>query len=274
MKALTISILGCGWLGLPLAATLAGRGHTVYGSTTSPEKLDQIAGVGARPHRIVLGEEVEGEDLGLFFSSDVLVFCVPPSRGEPEYPTQAKAVRRAAEAGGTGWVLMTSSTSVYPNLDAVVTESDAGAREGMPLKRNGSAVLAAERVFWGSTAFDTTVLRLAGLYGYGRHPARYFAGKRDLAGGEAPVNLVHRDDVIGAVEAVLERDARGATFNVCADHHPTRRRLYPAEAERLGLTPPVFDGAEAEGYKIVSNAKLRSRLGFAFAYPDPMTPAP
>jgi nucleoside-diphosphate-sugar epimerase len=186
----------------------------------------------------------------------------------------ASAVRRAAEAAGTGWVLMTSSTSVYPDLDAVVTESDAGAREGMPLRRNGPAVLAAERVFWGSTAFDTTVLRLAGLYGYGRHPARYFAGKQGLVGGEAPVNLVHRDDVIGAIEAVLEHDARGTIFNVCADRHPTRRRLYPAVAQRLGLDPPTFDGAEAEGYKIVSSEKLRKRLDYAFAYPDPMDPAP
>jgi nucleoside-diphosphate-sugar epimerase len=246
----------------------------VHGSTTTPDKLERLETAGARPHRIVVGEEVEGEGLDAFFGTDVLVFCVPPSSDGPAYPERAKAVRRAAEAGGIGWVVMTSSTSVYPDLDAVVTESDAGAREGMPLRRNGPDVLAAERVLWGSTAFDTTILRLAGLYGYGRHPAHYFAGKRDLQGGEAPVNLVHRDDVIGVIETVLEQDARGVTFNVCADHHPTRRRIYPVAAERLGIDPPSFDGVEAEGYKIVSNRKVRERLGYAFAYPDPMTPAP
>jgi nucleoside-diphosphate-sugar epimerase len=76
------------------------------------------------------------------------------------------------------------------------------------------------------------------------------------------------------IEAVLDREARGATFNVCADHHPTRRRIYPAEAERLGLDPPSFDGVEADGYKIVSNRKVRERLDYSFAYPDPMAPAP
>ena len=199
---------------------------------------------------------------------------MPPSASKAGYPAVASAVRRAAEAAGTGWVLMTSSTSVYPDLDGVVTESDAGAHEGVALRRNGAAVLAAERVFYGATAFDTTILRLAGLYGYGRHPGRYFAGRRGLAGGEAPVNLVHRDDVIGAVSSVLEHDARGSTFNVCADHHPTRRRLYTSYAERLGLEPPVFDGTEAEGYKFVSNHRLKERLDYAFAYPDPMTQAP
>lgn len=274
MTPRTISILGCGWLGLPLAEALARRGHTVHGSTTTPEKKERLDAAGVRPHHLVIGEEVEGEGLDAFFAAEVLIFCVPPSAAGAAYPDQAKAVRRAAEAGGTGWVVMTSSTSVYPNLDAVVTESDAGAREGMPLRRNGADVLAAERVFYGATAFDTTILRLAGLYGYGRHPARYFAGREELRGGEAPVNLVHRDDVIGVIEAVIERDARGATFNVCADHHPTRRRLYPAVAERLGLDPPVFDGAEAEGYKIVSSRKLQERLGYSFAHPDPMEPAP
>ena len=274
MKLRTISVLGCGWVGLPLAEALVRQGHAVRGSTTSAEKLGRLETAGIHPHRLVLGNEVGGDDLDAFFGSDVLIFCVPPSGSDAAYPVVANAVRRAAEAGGTGWLVMTSSTSVYPDLDGIVTESDAGAHEGMPLRRNGADVLAAERVFYGATAFDTTILRLAGLYGYGRHPARYFAGRQHLAGGEAPVNLVHRDDVIGAIAAVLERESRGATFNVCADHHPTRRRLYTACAERLGLELPVFDGPEAEGYKIVSNRRIKERLGYSFAYPDPMTPAP
>lgn len=274
MKLRRISVLGCGWLGLPLAEGLVRQGHTVHGSTTSREKLTQLAAAGIRSHRLVLGDDLDGDDLDAFFACDVLVFCVPPSSGETAYPDVVSAVRRAAEAAGTGWVLMTSSTSVYPDLDGVVTESDAGAHEGVVLRRNGADVLAAERVFYAATAFDTTVLRLAGLYGYGRHPGRYFAGKQGLAGGEAPVNLVHRDDVIGVVAAVLEHEARGATFNVCADHHPTRRRIYSDYAERFGLEPPVFNGAEAEGYKIVSNHRLKERLDYTFAYPDPMRPAP
>lgn len=274
MKLRRISVLGCGWLGLPLAEAFVRQGHAVHGSTTSAEKSAQLAAVGIQPHRLVLSDEVEGDELDAFFLCDVLVFCVPPSGSEAAYPDVASVVRRVAEAAGTGWVLMTSSTSVYPDLDGIVTESDAGAHEGVALRRNGAAVLAAERVFYGAKAFDTTVLRLAGLYGYGRHPGRYFAGKQGLAGGEAPVNLVHRDDVIGAVSAVLEHEARGMTFNVCADHHPTRRRIYSDYARQGGLEPPVFDGPEAEGYKIVSNHRIKEKLDYTFAYSDPMTPAP
>ncbi len=273
MQPRTISVLGCGWLGFPLAAALARAGHTVRGSTTSPEKMDRLAEVGVTPHRIVLGATAAG-DLEEFFDAEVLVVAVPPSASDTAYPAVIEAVRYAAEADGAQWVIFTSSTSVYPNLDRVVTESDAGAEEGLPLRRHGADVLAAERVLWGSTRFDTTVLRLAGLYGYDRHPARSLAGRQNIQDGEAPVNLVHRDDVIGVVEAVLARDARGATFNVCADAHPARTRLYPAVAERLGLEPPTFADAEAGSFKIVSIRRLKDRLGYTFRYPDPMQPAP
>lgn len=274
MNLRTISVLGCGWLGLPLAASLARAGHTVRGSTTSPQKLSRLEEAGLRAHRLVVEDEVEGDDPAAFFASDVLVFAVPPSGRDVPYAAVAKAVRRAAEEHGTGWVVMMSSTSVYPNLDAVVDEAGAGAEEGLPLGRHGAEVLAAERVFYACERCDTTVLRLAGLYGHGRHPARSLAGRDGLAGGEAPVNLVHRDDVIGVVEAVLEREARGRTFNVCADAHPTRRRLYPVVAERLGLEPPIFTDGADEGYKIVSNRRLKDELGYVFRHPDPMAESP
>ena len=35
-----ISILGCGWLGLPLAKSLLAKGYKIKGSTTSESKLE------------------------------------------------------------------------------------------------------------------------------------------------------------------------------------------------------------------------------------------
>ncbi len=269
----TVSVLGCGWLGLPLAEALAQRGLAVRGSTTSPDRLPSLAEAGIEPYRIAVSEAVEGEGRADFFGSAVLVVAVPPPKGGAAYPAVMHAVREEAEAYGASWVVMMSSTSVYPGLGGVVTEADAGARAGLPLRRHGAAVLEAERALRGSDRFDTTVLRLAGLYGYDRHPARALAGRTGLSGGEASVNLVHRDDVIAATLFVLERGARGRTFNVCADGHPARGHLYPAVARSLGLAPPVFDGGPVAGSKLVSNERLR-QLGFAFRHPDPTADAP
>ena len=43
-----ISILGCGWLGLPLAKALIENGFSVKGSTTSTDKLTALENAGNR----------------------------------------------------------------------------------------------------------------------------------------------------------------------------------------------------------------------------------
>ena len=49
-----ISILGCGWLGLPLAKALLEKGFSVNGSTTSTEKLSILENAGISPFLISL----------------------------------------------------------------------------------------------------------------------------------------------------------------------------------------------------------------------------
>jgi nucleoside-diphosphate-sugar epimerase len=273
MKHLDISIVGSGWLGLPLSARLAARGYSVRASTTTSAKQHLIEAAGAVPHRLDLDRLVATRDIATFFGADVVVFTVPPS-GTDDYAAAADAVRVRAEESGARWLLMTSSTSVYPDLCRTVVEADAGSQPGYPLQRNGEAVLATESVFRGSSRLGATILRLAGLYGYGRHPALYLAGRQNVPDGDAPVNLVHRDDVVGAIEAVLDAGVREATFNVCADRHPRRRDYYPAAARALGLEPPTFGNTPTGTWKRVSNAHLKESLGFVLSYPDPFDPAP
>jgi len=62
-----------------------------------------------------------------------------------------------------------------------------------------SALYRSEQLFHENTNFQTTVIRLAGLIGPGRNPARFFAGKTNIPNGNAPVNLIHLDDCIGFI---------------------------------------------------------------------------
>ena len=39
----SIGVLGCGWLGLPLAKQLVTAGYSVRGTTTTKEKLTEIS---------------------------------------------------------------------------------------------------------------------------------------------------------------------------------------------------------------------------------------
>ena len=271
MSTPTISILGCGWLGLPLGSYLAQHGWCVNGSSTSPDKSPRLESAGIRPHIFTLSASgIEGK-VDRFFQADVLFLNVPPVRGSEQVLAtvigQTKAVLEAARAAGLGWIIYASSTSVYADVCRVVTESDAA--HGEASRKSGEALRAAERMLLDAAAPAATVLRFAGLYGPGRPPGRFFAGRTDVAGAYAPVNLVHLDDCIGAVKAVLDRQAKGEVFNVCAPAHPVRRVFYSAAARALGKRPPSFKD-ESIGYKIVNSGMLRDELGYRFEHPDPL----
>lgn len=274
--AKTISILGCGWLGLPLGQHLVQQGYRVKGSTTTPEKLATLAEAGIEPFLIQLDPGVSGKAVSDFFQADVLFLNIPPGRKRPDveahFGAQMEAVIKELHYGAIGFVVFASSTSVYEDMKGVVVEADAG--KPRPWSLSGRALLDAERRLQADTHFDTTILRLAGLYGHGRHPGRFLAGKKDLDNGGAPVNLVHRDDVIAIATQVMTDDVRGEVFNVCADAHPTRKALYQQAARHLGLEPPTFASDEATSYKIVSNERVKACLGYHFQHPDPAAAAP
>jgi UDP-N-acetyl-D-mannosaminuronate dehydrogenase len=67
-----ISILGCGWLGLPLAKALLENGFSVNGSTTSVEKLSVLENLGIQPYLIALSPTLsKGEGDETISSSNI-----------------------------------------------------------------------------------------------------------------------------------------------------------------------------------------------------------
>ncbi|NIT56269.1 MAG: SDR family NAD(P)-dependent oxidoreductase, partial [Aliifodinibius sp.] len=75
-----ISILGCGWLGLPLGERLRDAGHRIKGSTTSKEKIQLLKGKEIQPFLLELTPDLYCENCNDFWASDVLVLNIPPGR--------------------------------------------------------------------------------------------------------------------------------------------------------------------------------------------------
>lgn len=273
MSAKTVSILGCGWLGFPLGQHLLERGHRVKGSTTDAQKLDVLEEAGIEAYLLELDPLPGGDEAGDFFDADVLFLNIPPPRAAADPRTfhrrQVEAVLHRMRAASVDFVVYASSTSVYPSRNEVVEEEDAEAATD-----RGALLLEAEQTLQHASHVDATILRFSGLYGYDRHPARYLAGKKKVENGEAPVNLIHRDDCIGVVTTVIEQEVRREVFNVTSDEHPKRRVLYETVARRHDLDPPSFVGEAPKPYKIVSNRKLKEVLKYTFQYPDPLDDAP
>jgi len=265
----TVSILGCGWLGLPLAEYLIKRGYRIKGSTRTKNELTVLESKGIEPSLLILDPDIRGENLDNFFKSNVLIINFPPQRRDDivkYHQLQAVSLIQRVKLSSIEKVVFVSSTSVYPNLNCEVSEEETQA----PSKSSGKALLKVEELLNNCNEFDTTVLRFAGLIGYDRKPGRFLAGKKEVSNGEAPVNLIHRDDCINIIHTIIEKNIWAETFNACMDIHPRRRDYYVSEANKLGLTPPVFINSEKYTYKIVSSEKLKRRLDYSYKYLNPL----
>lgn len=256
----TISIAGCGWLGLPLGERLVADGHTVKGATTTKEKIPRLAQAGIAPYRFTVTKTgIEGTT-GDFFSCDTLFINIPPRRTAEItslYPAQVALLLDRTPA--TTNVVFASSTSVYPTTNGVVTES----LTHPPEKASGRALLAAEQRVQERFP-NATIIRFAGLIGPDRHPGRFLAGKTGLSGGGAPVNLIHRDDCIAIVRQIMAAGPWGTVLNACADEHPSKASYYARAAQEMGLDPPQFADRDARDFKQVSNEKLKKLLNYTF----------
>lgn len=258
----TVSILGCGWLGKPFAATLVEEGYIVSGSTTQEAKLLALAALGIKPFLITFNPRASGNDIDTFFESDILVISIPPRTRsvQPEvYLAQLEHVLQKAEEGSVRHILYISSTAVYPDLNRIVTEADVD---------NETYLAKAETII--RSFASATVIRFGGLVGPSRHPGRFLAGKKDLSGKNTPVNIIHQRDCIGIMKSIIEQQMWGEIFNASADEHPTREAFYTEASAALNLEPPQFVTDDSSPYKIVSSEKLKQRLGYTFVYSDPI----
>ncbi len=263
-----ISILGAGWLGLPLGKALLEEGHQIKGSTTSPDKLEKLKATGLESFLINLDDDKAIP--ASFFQSDLLIITLPPGRRDPDvvrnYTGRIQKIINALPASTIEYLIYTSSTGVYGDQEGEVMETS----PLNPAAPSSRAVVEAEKLLK-NAGRSLTILRLAGLVGGERKAGRFLAGKKGLTNGEAPVNLVHRDDVIRAIQAVIRQSAWNDLFNICADEHPSREVFYMQQATLLGLEPPAFVSEKTnKAFKIVRNDKLKKKLDFAFKYKDPM----
>lgn len=263
----SFAILGCGWLGLPLAASLATDGHAVKGSTRTTEKAAALQAMGIRHYAIDLDPEADAAVLSDFLDADRVVINIPPGRGRgdvEDHPRQIAAL--VPHLGNAHQIIFVSSTSVYPSENRTVVEEDAGNSPAA----SGRALLRAEAMLREAVGPRLCIVRPGGLLGGDRHPGRFLARREYLTSPDTPTNLIGRDDLVAILRLLLERGVVGETFNAVCPEHPTRREFYTREAVKLGIElPPFNDFADPEPWKIVSAEKLMQQLGYRFLHPNP-----
>lgn len=252
-----ISILGCGWLGFPLAIRLIANGWLVKGSTTSAHKVKILSDNGIEAYLVQLQHILLLKE-SKFWLSDVLLINIPPSlkkQSADDYLDQMCNLMAVIEASPIKKVIFISSTSVYPELNKTISDVDEVDRD--------SALCQSEQLFTRNPAFATTVIRFGGLIGPGRDPSRWFAGKKNIPNGQAPVNLIHLDDCMGIIQTVLAQNHFGETYHAASPSHPSRKEFYTAAAKKAGSVLPEFID-ELKEWKLIDPVKLVTELGYEF----------
>ncbi|RYZ63406.1 MAG: hypothetical protein EOP05_23650, partial [Proteobacteria bacterium] len=159
----TISLLGCGWLGIALAPSLQQNGFFVRGSTTQTAKLS------------------------------VLIVNIPPeaAMGADFHPSQIKEIlHRLKGHKDFKHLLYVSSTSVYGSTQGLVDETTTPS----PDPGSGEILVHAETLLREAAeerGFALTIVRSAGQMGPGRHPGLFLSGRQNVKDANGPVNMIH-----------------------------------------------------------------------------------
>lgn len=272
----SISILGCGWLGFPLATSLLTKGYNIKGSSTTASSLDGLKAAGIMPFQIQLKEqEIIGNVAEFLDQTAVLIIAIPPRlRGEIvasetlSFVNKIKTLIPFIEKSSVQKVLFVSSTSVYgdstinPNMQEITEEV-----KPTPDTESGQQLVIVEQLLQSNKHFKTTVIRFGGLLGADRHPIKFLAGRTKIENPDGPVNLIQREDCIGIIIKVLEvayQDKWGDTFNAVAPQHPSRKTYYQKKAQQFNLPLPTFvENATSKG-KIISSKKVETILNYSF----------
>ena len=259
-----ISLLGCGWLGLPLAKSLIENGFVVKGSTTSETKISTLKEVGIIPFLIQVEEEKTVGEIDAFLQdSTILIIDIPPKlRGNASenFVSKIKNLIPFIEKSGVENVLFVSSTSVYADDNSIITEES----QPQPETESGKQLLVAEKLLLTNTHFKTTVLRFGGLIGNDRHPIHFLAGRTNVENPDATINLIHQNDCIDIIHTIIKTNSWNQTFNAVTPFHPSRKDYYTQKAFELNLPIPQFDESKPSVGKTILSEKLITQLHYTF----------
>ena len=263
-------IIGCGYIGLPLALRLKEAGHEIDAWVHSTASAESLAA--HHFHRVIAGS-VADPRLWDAVSGDhgLVIHCASSGRGgEAAYEEVfLQGARMMGERQLRARKIFVSSTSVYGQTQGEVVTEESPAE---PLTATGRILREAERA---ALASGTTVVRSTGIYGPNRGVLfeKFRRGEAVIEGdGLRWISQIHQRDLVAALAHLIEAGAPGEIYNVTDDTPVTTRDYYAWCSAFLRQPMPPHGRVTRERKrgltsKRVSNAKLRA-TGWQPMYPS------
>ena len=263
-------IIGCGYIGLPLALELQAKGHAITAWVRSAATAASLA-----PHgfsRVVSGsvaDENAWNSAGTEY--DLAIHCASSGRGGEAAYEEVFLLGTQQMAGylPNARKLLVSSTSVYGQTSGEIVTEESTAE---PSTATGKILRAAENIALEGGAI---VVRSSGIYGPNRGVLfdKLRRGEAVIEGdGSRWMNQIHQRDLVTALLRLIDRGNPGQIYNASDDTPVMQRDYYAWCAEFLGKPMPPFGPINTQRKrgltnKCVSNAKLRA-TGWAAIYPS------
>ena len=185
-----------------------------------------------------LSKDIDADDRAKMYSCDTFIIAIPP---RDNYLEVLETTLQKLDVSTQ--VILLSSISFYDGK-ALVVEAEALVQKMNP---------------------DVIVLRLGGLMGYDRIAGKYTAGK--VLTSDSRTNYIHRDDVIGIIESIIEQNIRSEIFDVVAPVQSRKKEIFAQNAKRFAFKETEFLKGDTKG-KVLSPTKLCEVLGYTFKKED------
>ena len=281
---ISVGIVGCGWLGSALAHQLKKQGVAVLATRSNIDNTEQLKNQGIEAEVLSLPAEQARLNTHHIFKQQCLVIAITPQfrQGRLDYADKVQQLVESAKVGNcVEQIILLSSSAIYNGLSGQVEEDstlDMLADKVLVLNQAEQAVLNFNRHNFNESRLndDLTnkkayVLRLSGLVGPKRHPGKFLLNGRMLKSPQAIVNLIHQQDAVGLIQALLQSDICGGIFNGVSSTQVTKKQYYQAAASALQLPTPRFeenDLLSENEPKVVSGKKTLAALNYSFVYDD------
>lgn len=264
----SLFLCGCGWLGKYAVEAWQGR-YRLCATSRDETKVEALGQQSIHARCFTLGDP-HSELLSLARESTMILNIPAGRRAEShnEYVRQMLMLVDGLVQSPPPHLIFVSSTSVYgEHVSGDILETSAVAPDTGSARANA----AIEAHIRSQYPFPFTILRLAGLIGPDRHPVTSLQGKA-LSNADSPVNLVHVDDVVRALERLHIMGGVNRTLHLCCREHPSRQAYYTWAAQQRGLTPPTFSSSNDHRVgKRINADKSWQYLQIEPAYPSPFS---
>ena len=258
-----IGIIGCGWLGHPLAKEFISNNYKVKGSTTTKEKLKILKNEGIEAYLIEIAENSISDSIDSFlYELDILIVNIPPKiRKDVNTSYSEKIKRLIKQSNKVKNILFISSTSVYGSMQGKIDSNTIA----LPDSENGKEILKTENIIKNK---NNTILRFGGLIGEERNPLKYLIQKEEILNSDAPINYIHLKDCIGIINAIISKGKWGETYSAVAPFHPSKIEYYNTLCDIKKINRLNFSNKKTEINKEIYDDRIENELNYTFKFSD------